>query len=124
MHARTVTYIGQPGMVEMYGKLNGWDMSPAEAVRNHEMLRDDPDRVDHRFHRDDLMEVSKLVPDKWVYETSLAGSIEDCVATMQAYRDAGAGEISTYGSTPAENAGLIRAWREHTAARAAGYARI
>jgi hypothetical protein len=36
---------------------------------------------------------------------------------MQAYRDAGADEISTYGSTPAENAGLIRAWREHSRAR-------
>jgi 2-methylisocitrate lyase-like PEP mutase family enzyme len=63
------------------------------------------------------MEVAKLVPDARVYETSLAGSIEDCVTKMQAYRDAGADEISTYGSTPAENAGLIAAWREHSAAR-------
>jgi len=114
MHARMVTYIGQPGMVDVYGRLNGWDTSLADPVRNHEMFRDDPDRVDHRFHREDLMEVAKLVPDEWMYETSLAGSIEDCVARMQAYRDTGVDEISTYGSTPAENAALIGAWRAHT----------
>jgi probable F420-dependent oxidoreductase len=117
MHARMVTYIGQPGMVEVYGRLNGWDEKLASPVREHEMFQDDPDRVDHRFHRADLMEVAKLVPDEWMYETSLAGSIEDCVAKMQAYRDAGADEISTYGSTPAENARLIAAWREHSTAR-------
>lgn len=122
MHARMVTYIGQPGMLEVYRKLNGWDIARADAVRNHEMFREDPDRVDHRFHRKDLMEVAKLVPDEWMYETSLAGSIEDCVKKMQAYRDAGADEISTYGSTPAENAGLIAAWREHTAVRNAALA--
>jgi probable F420-dependent oxidoreductase len=117
MHARMVTYIGQPRMVEVYGKLNGWDTKLADPVRDHAMFRDDPDRVDHRFHREDLMEVAKLVPDEWMYETSLAGSIDDCVKKMRAYRDAGADEISTYGSTPAENAGLIRAWREHSRAR-------
>ena len=117
MHARMVTYIGQPGMLKVYEKLNGWDPRQADPVRNHEMFGDDPDRVDHRFHREDLMEVAKLVPDEWVHDTSLAGSLEDCVAKMQAYRDTGVDEISTYGSTPAENAGLIRAWREHTAAR-------
>jgi 5,10-methylenetetrahydromethanopterin reductase len=114
MHARMVTYLSQPGMTAVYEKLNGWDMAPAERVRNHEMFRRDPDRVDHHFHREDLIEVAKLVPDEWMYETSLAGPIDDCVQKLQAYRDAGADEISTYGSTPAENAGLIRAWRERT----------
>ena len=122
MHARMVTYIGQPGMLAVYERDNGWDASLADPVRNHPMFADDPDRVDHRFHRADLMEVAKLVPDAWVRETSLAGSLEDCVAKMQEYRDAGADEISTYGSTPAENAGLIRAWREHSLTQAASAA--
>jgi 5,10-methylenetetrahydromethanopterin reductase len=86
-------------------------------VRHHKMFRDDPDRVDHRFHREDLMEVAKLVPDDWAYGTSLAGSVADCVAKMQQYKDAGADEICFYGSTPAENSGLIRAWRGHSSAR-------
>jgi len=119
MHARMVTYIGQPGMLGVYEKLNGWDPSLADPIRNHPMFADDPHRIDHNFHRADLMEVAKLVPDEWVYGTSLTGSLEDCVRTIQAYRDAGAHEICFYGSTPAENAGLISAWREHTSAMAA-----
>lgn len=119
MHARMITYLGQPGMSEVYGRLNGWDMTPAQAVREHEMFRHDPERVDHHFHRGDLMEVAKLVPDQWMEETSLTGSIEDCVKQMRAYRDAGADEICFYGSTPAENASLIRAWRAHTLASVA-----
>jgi probable F420-dependent oxidoreductase len=111
MHARMVTYLGQPGMPEIYEKVNGWDMKLAAPVREHEMFRADPERIDHNFHREQLMEVANLVPDEWMYETSLAGSIPDCVARMQAYRDAGADEISFYGSTVAENAALIRAWR-------------
>ena len=75
------------------------------------MFRDDPDRVDHRFHREDLMEVAKLVPDEWVCETSLVGSIDDCVQKMRVYKAAGAHEICFYGSTAAENAALIAAWR-------------
>ena len=116
MHARMVTYIGQPGMVETYARLNGWDPRLADPIRDHEMFRHDPDRIDHHFHREDLMEVANLVPDEWVYGTSLAGSLEDCVAKMQEYRDAGADEICFYGSTAAENAGLIAAWRAHSAA--------
>jgi 5,10-methylenetetrahydromethanopterin reductase len=124
MHARMITYLGQPGMAEVYERLNGWNMKPAQDIRNHEMFAYDPDRIDHQFHRADLMEVAKLVPDEWMYETCLAGSVEDCVEKLQAYRDAGADEISFYGSTPAENASLIRAWREHSEARdAAGAAR-
>jgi 5,10-methylenetetrahydromethanopterin reductase len=112
MHARMVTYLGQPRMAEIFCTLNDWDVGLARPVREHPMFADDPDRVDHNFHREDLIEVAKLVPDEWMYSTSLTGSIEDCVAKMRAYRDLGVDEISTYGSTPSENAGLIRAWRE------------
>jgi 5,10-methylenetetrahydromethanopterin reductase len=115
-----VTYIAQPGMLEVYRKLNHWDPKLADPVRYNPMFAEDPDRVDHRFHREELMEVAKLVPDEWVYETSLTGSLQRCVSKIQEYKDAGADEICFYGSTTAENAGLIRAWREHrTAAMAA-----
>ena len=111
LHARMVTYLGQPGMVDAYARLNGWDPKWADPVRHHELFRRDPDRIDHNFHREDLMEVAKLVPDEWVYETSLAGPVADCVARMRAYKATGVDEICFYGSTPAENAALIGAWR-------------
>jgi 5,10-methylenetetrahydromethanopterin reductase len=111
LHARMVTYIGQPGMLDNYARVNGWDPKLGDPVRQHELLRHDPDRVDHHFHRDQLLEVAKLVPDEWVHETSLAGSIQDCVAKMAAYKATGIHEICFYGSTTAENAALIKAWR-------------
>lgn len=114
MHARMITYLGQPGMADVYGNLNHWDMSPAQAIRDHDMFKHDPERIDHHFHREDLMKLADMVPDEWMYGTSLAGSIDECVKKMQEYRDAGADEICFYGSTPMENAGLIRAWRAHS----------
>ncbi|MCW3014235.1 MAG: family class F420-dependent oxidoreductase [Solirubrobacterales bacterium] len=111
MHARMVTYIGQPGMPENYERLNGWEIARMDPVRQHPMFAQDPERIDHNFHRSQLLEVANLVPDEWMYATSLTGSLESCVAKMQQYKDAGADEISFYGSTVAENAALVGAWR-------------
>lgn len=120
LHARMVTYLGQPGLAEAYARINGWDPKLAAPVREHPMFAHDPDRVDHNFHRDQLMEVAKLVPDEWMYSTSLAGSVADCVAKMAEYRAAGADEICFYGSTAAENAALVAAWRGRLHAAAEG----
>jgi 5,10-methylenetetrahydromethanopterin reductase len=42
--------------------------------------------------------------------------VQHCVAKLQQFRDAGADEIATYGSTPGQNAELIDAWRNRTVA--------
>ena len=57
------------------------------------------------------MDVAALVPDSWMTDTCAVGSVEDCVRFLQSYLDAGADEITTYGSNPADNADLIKAWR-------------
>lgn len=115
MHARMVTYLGEPRMAQIYENLNGWDVARSTPIREHPMFAHDPERIDHNFHRSDLAEVAKLVPDEWMYPTSLTGSVDDCVQLMQQYRDAGADEIVFYGSTPQQNAPLIDAWRQHSA---------
>jgi hypothetical protein len=74
--------------------------------------------ADQAFHRDQLYEVADLVPDSWMRDSCALGSLSDCVKTLQSFRDAGADEIAVYGTTPAENAALIGAWREHTNATA------
>ena len=43
-------------------------------------------------------------------ESCALGSVPDCVASLRRFRDAGADEIITYGSTPRQNATLARAW--------------
>ncbi|OHV05223.1 hypothetical protein [Mycobacterium talmoniae] len=67
--------------------------------------------VDQTYHRSDLIEVSKRVPEEWVHDTCAIGSLSHCLDKLRQYRNAGADEIGFYGSTPAENARLIDGWR-------------
>jgi len=122
LHARMVTYLQEPTIGENYSRRNGWDFGPIQAVRDHELFRTAKmvgSSADHNFTRMQLLEVAREVPDEWMLETCATGTPEECVKLLQSYRDAGAHEISTYGTSPAANAGLIRAWRERPhAARA------
>jgi alkanesulfonate monooxygenase SsuD/methylene tetrahydromethanopterin reductase-like flavin-dependent oxidoreductase (luciferase family) len=112
-HARFVTYVvGMPTFAKSYIVNNGW------APKDMQRLLDQPQfaaigtpTADQAFHREELLEASKLVPDEWIHNTCAIGSVEDCVGKIQEYRDAGADEIGFYGSTPAENANVIEAWR-------------
>jgi alkanesulfonate monooxygenase SsuD/methylene tetrahydromethanopterin reductase-like flavin-dependent oxidoreductase (luciferase family) len=67
--------------------------------------------ADLTYHRIQLMEPARLIPDAWMEETCALGTVDQCVTQLRRFRDAGADEIATYGSTPAQNAGLIEAWR-------------
>ena len=67
--------------------------------------------ADQVFHRHELIEASERVPESWMQETCAIGSVDQCVRRMQEFRDAGVDEIGCYGSTPADNAALIAAWR-------------
>jgi hypothetical protein len=73
--------------------------------------------ADVAFHRIELLEPARLIPDEWMQQTSALGSVPNCVAKLQQFRDAGADEIATYGSTPGQNAELIDAWRDRILAR-------
>ncbi|UGT55094.1 TIGR03857 family LLM class F420-dependent oxidoreductase [Nocardia asteroides] len=119
-NARMVTYVTWPnGQIMM--ELNEWDTTVADRIKAHPMFQNMPDReADLSFSREQLMEPAKLIPDHWIDDCSAIGSVEKCVAKLQEYRDAGADEIATYGSSPSQNASLIDAWRMHTAARAGG----
>lgn len=115
---RIVVYLKLPILGDMLLKLNRWDERIANDIRNHPLLANPgTGTVDQSFQRDQLVEVSKMVPDAWLGEVAAVGSVHECVKTLQRYRDAGADEIDLYGSTPAENAALIRAWAVHKAGR-------
>lgn len=86
-------------------------MEPVHALRAHKQLAASEKVADRRFHRHELLEPARLVPDEWMEETCALGSIEHCVERLAQFRDAGADEIATYGSTPAQNAQLVQAWR-------------
>ena len=114
-HARAVTYLDAPGYGEMLVALNGWDPAPLARLRAHEQFDGMGTAVsDLSFHRTQLLGPASLVPDEWMEESCALGSVEQCVQTLQRFRDAGADEIVTYGSTPNQNAPLADAWRRRS----------
>jgi 5,10-methylenetetrahydromethanopterin reductase len=115
-HARAVTYLEVPLAAESVVRANGWDMSVVDALRRHRQLAGRSGTADSEFHRVQLMEPARLVPDEWMRESCALGSIEECVSQLARFRDAGADEIATYGSTPAQNARLVAAWRSRALA--------
>jgi hypothetical protein len=118
-HARAVTYLDAPGYGEMLVQLNGWDPAPLARLRDHAQFRNMGTAVsDLSFHRTELLGPAALVPDEWMEESCALGAIDTCVRTLQRFREAGADEIVTYGSTPNQNAELAAAWRHAAAAPA------
>jgi alkanesulfonate monooxygenase SsuD/methylene tetrahydromethanopterin reductase-like flavin-dependent oxidoreductase (luciferase family) len=120
-HARAVTYLDAPGYGEMLVRLNGWDPAPLTRIRDHEQFQGMGTAVsDLSFHRSQLLGPASLVPDEWMLGSCAIGSVADCVAALRRFRDAGADEIVTYGSTPSQNAALAGAWRRQPPALVAG----
>jgi probable F420-dependent oxidoreductase len=112
-HARAVTYLEWPGHGEWLTAANGWDQSLLTTLRDHGQFQTlAQGNVDQTFHRAELMEPAKLVPDEWMEQSCALGSVAHCVDRLQEYRDAGVDEIAIYASTPEENAALIGAWRD------------
>lgn len=116
-HARAVTYLQAPEYGDALVRANGWDTGPVEKLRAHPQFSGRTEMADLGFHRIELMEPSRLIPEAWMQETSALGSVRECVAKLQRFRDAGADEIATYGSTPGQNVELIDARRRRDSTR-------
>ncbi|AFC53192.1 LLM class F420-dependent oxidoreductase [Mycobacterium paraintracellulare] len=113
-HARAVTYLQAPEYGNALAKVNGWSLGPVERLRAAlEVARKSSgdELVDTAFHRVQLMEAAALIPDEWMTESCALGSVAQCAEKLRQFKHAGADEITTYGSTPGQNAGLIAAWR-------------
>jgi 5,10-methylenetetrahydromethanopterin reductase len=112
-HARLITYATWPGYAEVFAKINNWALEPFKAIAAHPMFTAMPDvSADLSFHREELMDPASLVPNTWIEESCAIGSVEACAKKLKEFKDAGADEIATYGSTPAQNAALVSAWRD------------
>ncbi|OBH13393.1 TIGR03857 family LLM class F420-dependent oxidoreductase [Mycobacterium sp. E1747] len=109
-HARLVTYLQWPSFGDALVKANGWDMDIVRKLRNHAQLRGNA-TADQRFHRVELLEPAKLIPDEWITQVCAVGSVADCIQTIAGFREQGPTETILYGSTPRQNAALLDAWR-------------
>ena len=115
-HGRAVSYFVYPGYGENLARVNGWDEAVVQAVRDHPMFSGVDKVPDLVFHRHEMLTPAELIPDEWMHDSCAIGSAEECARNLRRFLDAGAHEIATYGSTPAQNAGLIDAWRTAHAA--------
>jgi alkanesulfonate monooxygenase SsuD/methylene tetrahydromethanopterin reductase-like flavin-dependent oxidoreductase (luciferase family) len=92
---------------------NDWDPRTLQGLLDHpqfsQMARP---TADQSFHREQMMDPARLVPEAWMRETCAIGSADECVRKLREFKDAGVDELALYGSTPAENAAVIAAWRE------------
>ena len=113
-HARAFTYLQAPGYAESLCRLNGWDPSLVGKLSEHDQIKGSDEIADMRFHRKDLVEPAKLIPEEWITESTAIGSIDECLAQFERFRAAGADELVTYGSTPGQNAKLAAAWAERS----------
>jgi 5,10-methylenetetrahydromethanopterin reductase len=113
-HARAVTYLQAPEYGAALAKVNDWGLGPIERLR--EAMARAPgsggdELADTAFHRIQLMEAANLVPDEWMDASCAFGTAAQCADKLQEFKQAGVDEITTYGSTPGQNAGLLAAWR-------------
>ena len=109
-HARAVTYLQAPEYGDALLRANGWDRGPVDRLRADRQLATG-EMADTAFHRTQLTEPARLVPDEWMHEACALGDSAHVVTTLRRFADTGVDEIVTYGSTPAQNAAVARSWR-------------
>lgn len=109
---RVVVYLQLPILGAAMARINNWDDKTVNKIKNATTFDSSgTGTLDQAVSRTALLEPAKLVPEKWLRAAAAMGSAADCVRHVQQYRDVGAHEVDLYGSSPAQNAGLIEAWR-------------
>jgi probable F420-dependent oxidoreductase len=115
---RLVTYLQYPYYGDILATANGWDLDVVREMRAHPQLTSAPRVGDLTYHRHQMVEgPGSVIPWEWVLDCSAIGTPDECVTSLQRFIDAGADEVTTYGSTPRQNAPLIAAWRERPEAQ-------
>jgi probable F420-dependent oxidoreductase len=110
---RLVTYLQYAYYGDILATANGWDLGVVERMRNHELFQGLDRMGDLTFHRHQMVEgPGSVIPWEWILDCSAIGTASECVTSLQRFLDAGADEVTTYGSTPRQNADLIAAWRD------------
>lgn len=98
--ARAVTYYQIPAFGEQLARVNGWDVRDLERLRAHPTLAGIRGAADSVRTRAELTGAAQALPAPWVEDAAALGSRDECLATFERYRAAGADELVLHGSTP------------------------
>jgi 5,10-methylenetetrahydromethanopterin reductase len=101
VRARLVTYLNAPKLGDSLVQANGWDPRVLEALAAHPLIAGLEGRTaDGNLSGEQLVEVSRVIPDEWFVQGAAIGSHEQCAAALRALQAAGADEMIVHGSTP------------------------
>ena len=98
---RAITYFELPNFGDLIIDINGWDKKVLEQIRAHPkiaVLNGKP--ADQAYTREELVDVSKVIPQQWLDEGAAVGTAAQCADQLMAFLDAGADEILLHGSSP------------------------
>jgi len=118
VRGRAITYFELPGFGDLIVEINGWDKSVLDRIRAHPQiaaLNGKP--ADQAFTRQELVEVGRILPQKWIDEGAAVGTAAQCADQLMAYLDAGADEILLHGSAPRDMGPLTDELKRALAAR-------
>ncbi|MDQ1497210.1 MAG: hypothetical protein QOD57_2333 [Actinomycetota bacterium] len=111
VNARAVTYLQMPRYGEALLTRNNWDRAGLDALRRHPVFNGmRTAAADQEFHRAQLIEASRLLPEAWITSAAGIGTPEQCAAKLAEYFEVGVDEICLHGSSPLQNAPVVRAW--------------
>jgi probable F420-dependent oxidoreductase len=118
VRGRAITYFELPGFGDLIVEINGWDKSVLDQIRAHPQiaaLNGKP--ADQAFTRQELVEVGRILPQKWIDEGAAVGTAAQCADQLMAYLDAGADEILLHGSAPKDMGPLTTELKRALAAK-------
>jgi probable F420-dependent oxidoreductase len=103
VRARAMSYFDTK-IGDFVAKYNGWDVSDLAAARNHPKLLAIKEvkgqSADALFSKSDLVEVGRLLPQRWLDEGAAAGTAAECARKLIGYLDAGGDHVVLHGSSP------------------------
>ena len=107
VRSRAAGYFHVSGLGDALVRANGWDEQELARYRDHPVLAALGGRqADKALPREQLVEVSRSLPEAWIAGSAAQGDAATCAARLQEYIDAGADELILHGST-AEHFGTL-----------------
>ena len=111
IRARGAGYFHVDGLGDALVGANGWDAAELTRYRsNPTFARISGKQADKALSRQQLIDVSRALPDEWIASSSVAGDAKTCAALLRGYLAAGADEIILHGSTAEHFASLVAAF--------------
>ena len=107
IRSRAAGYFHVAGLGDALVRANGWDAATLARYRAHPGVAGlDGQQADKALPRQQLVDISRSLPDEWIESSSAAGDAAACARRLGEYLAAGAGEIVLHGS-PADRLGSL-----------------